>query len=379
VLGGLLPIPIVDIPDLGTLAPVRPVVFRVAAKVFGADVSKLVYTGSGSGDKTYDWVLAFCALVLALAGTAVWAALDRKRADYKAAYKWFHLLLRFAVGSEMVLYGMVKLVPLQMPYPPLARLIEPYGNFSPMGVLWYSIGASPAYEMFVGTAELFGGILLFFPRTSFFGAMVCLADAIEVFTLNMTYDVPVKLFSFHLIVMSVMLLGPELRRLVRFFFTDGQVEAPKRVKWSRAMLAVQVVWGIALVANNAYGAEKRWYQFGPGAPKSALYGIWNVDGDSRWRRVIFDRPTGVAFQKTDDTIVSYGATVDVKAATVAVTRGSEKGWGNLKFDRVGKDGLTLDGTLGGEKVHWRTRLLDRSKMMLVSRGFYWVQEYPFNR
>src|SRR5215831_16827669 len=56
------------------------------------------------------------------------------------------------VGSEMVLYGMVKIVPLQMPFPFLTRL-EPYGNFSPMGVLWYPIGASPGYEKFVGSAE----------------------------------------------------------------------------------------------------------------------------------------------------------------------------------------------------------------------------------
>jgi hypothetical protein len=25
------------------------------------------------------------------------------------------------------------------------------------------------------------------------------------------------------------------------------------------------------------------------------------------------------------------------------------------------------------------RLVDRSKFMVVSRGFHWVQEYPFNR
>jgi hypothetical protein len=24
-------------------------------------------------------------------------------------------------------------------------------------------------------------------------------------------------------------------------------------------------------------------------------------------------------------------------------------------------------------------MMDRGKMMLVSRGFHWIQEYPFNR
>src|SRR5215831_3913881 len=231
VFSGLWPSFKLRIPDAGATPPVRAVVFWVSATLFGVDTSKLVYSGSGSGDKTYDWVLAFCVLVFAVAGTAVWSVLDRRRGDYSRLHKWFYLGLRFAVGSQLLLYGMLKLVPLQMPFPSLSRLVEPYGNFSPMGVLWYSIGASPGYEMFVGSAEAFGGILLFFPRTALFGAMVCLADVIEVFMLNMMYDVPVKLFSFHLIVMCLVLLAPEIRRIGRFFFSDRELEARNRVKW----------------------------------------------------------------------------------------------------------------------------------------------------
>src|SRR4026208_2091617 len=99
----------------------------------------------------------------------------------------------------MVAYGMIKAIPLQMPAPGLTRLLEPFGNFSPMGVLWYSVGASRPYEIFAGCAELAAGILICIPRTATLGALICLADAIQIFTLNMSYDVPVKLFSFHLI------------------------------------------------------------------------------------------------------------------------------------------------------------------------------------
>ncbi len=379
ILNGLWPIPGVRIPNIGTGAPVRAVVFWTAAKVFGVESSKVVYTGSGSGDKTYDWVQSFCVLVLAVAGTALWSVLDRRRANYAVLYKWFFLVVRFALGSQLLFYGMVKAVPLQMPYPSLTRLVEPYGNFSPMGVLWYSIGASPGYETFVGMAEMFGGILLLFPRTALFGALVCLADTIEVFMLNMTYDVPVKLFSFHLILMSLILLAPEMGRLARFFFSDGELAARTRPGWGRVMLIVQVVWGVALIASAAYGASTSWYQYGGGAPKSALYGIWNLDAPSPWRRVIFDRPTGVAFQKMDDTFVNYAATIDAKNATIGVAKGSDKNFGSLKFERKGVDRLVLDGLLGGEKVHLPATLVDRSKMLLVSRGFHWVQEYPFNR
>ena len=57
--------------------PVRPIVFK-AAKLFGAKLP-LVYEDSGSGGKTFDWVLAFCLLVFAELITIIWSLLDRNR------------------------------------------------------------------------------------------------------------------------------------------------------------------------------------------------------------------------------------------------------------------------------------------------------------
>ncbi len=89
-----------------------------------------------------------------------------------------------------------------------------------MGVLWTSVGASPAYEIFTGGAELFAGFLLIFPRTATLGALIAMADMMQVFVLNMTYDVPVKLLSFHLIVMSLLFLAPNILQLFNFFFQE---------------------------------------------------------------------------------------------------------------------------------------------------------------
>ena len=83
VLSGMLPIPdtVIEIPLLSVLPPIKPLVFWTAAHVFGVS-TPLVFTGSGSGDKTFDWVLAFCALVFAVLATAAWSALDRKRESH---------------------------------------------------------------------------------------------------------------------------------------------------------------------------------------------------------------------------------------------------------------------------------------------------------
>jgi hypothetical protein len=387
-----------DWPDPSTLPPMRQLVYWTAAHVFRVK-TQLVNSGSGSGDKTWDWVLAFCLLVIAVLATVTWSALDRKRPNYVTLHKWFRLGLRFALMSQMLSYGLAKVVPLQMPFPHLNRLLEPYGNRSLMGVLWDSIGASHPYEMFAGCAELLGGILLIFPRTVLFGALVCLADMVQVFMLNMTYDVPVKLFSFHLILMALVLLAPEFPRLMSFFFLNRTVEpsAQPRLgqtrKRARLALALQVSLGVWLISANAYGSWKLWYSFGGGRAKSVLYGIWDIeeftqDGNvraplvtdnERYRRAVFDLVQYMAFEKMDSTFAGYGAAIDEAKKTIALTKSADKDFkGHLTYQRDA-DQLTLEGQMGEHQVHMKLHRLDHTKFLLISRGFHWIQEYPFNR
>ena len=220
-LGGFIPSS--DMPSLEELPPFKNLVTWTAVHVFGI-TRPLVITGSGSGDKTFNWIAALCLLVIATAATVGWSVLDRERTQYVTLNKWFRLFLRFATGSTMLVYGMVKAIPLQMPAPSLTRLVEPFGYFSPMGVLWASIGASSAYERFAGVAELSAAVCLFIPRLSLVGALILLADSIQIFVLNMTYDVPVKLFSFHLILMALLLIAPEARRIANVLIFNRTAE-----------------------------------------------------------------------------------------------------------------------------------------------------------
>ena len=203
--------------DLATLWPLRPVISWTAAHIFhvNAPLSAFFEGNSGTSDDMFGWVMTFCLLVIATAATVVWSLLDRSRENYAELHKWFRLFVRFALAGTMIGYGFVKVIPTQMSYPTLIRLVQPFGSLSPMGVLWNFMGSSPAYEIFTGCAQIAAGLLLIVPRTVTFGALISLADMILVFVLNMTYDVPVKLFAFHLILLSCFLLAPDVPRLVR--------------------------------------------------------------------------------------------------------------------------------------------------------------------
>ena len=191
-----------------------------------------------------------------------------------------------------------------------------------------------------------------------------------------------------------------MSRLVNLFFLNRAVEpsahpplfAGRRA--NRIAFAAQIVVGVWLLGMNAYASRVFWYQFGRGRPLSPLYGIWDVEQQSvdgqlrpplltdsgRWRRVIFDFATGVTLQRIDDSITYYGASIDAKNKTLVVTRNQDKNWkANFTFERPAPDQMSLDGNMDGHVVRMQLKRIDPNQFLLVSRGFHWIQEYPFNR
>jgi hypothetical protein len=222
----------------------------------------------------------------------------------------------------------------------------------------------------------------------------------QIFMLNMTYDVPVKLLSFHLILLSLLILAPDRRRLANFFFLDRPAEPVQRGPQFATRRGRRIAGGcmaflwVWMIGNNIYGAMKDWRQFGPGAPRASLYGIWSIEDFAlddkphpllvteaqQWRRVVFDFPDLVQVQRMDESGVGYDAKVDPHASTIALTDQKDKNWkASFTFTRPGADRLTLEGTINGQKAALHLRLLDHTKFRLATSGFHWIQDYPFNR
>jgi hypothetical protein len=353
---------------------------------------------TGSGDTLLNWVLTATLLIVAVGATATWSLVSR-RDSYPRMNMWFRLLVRFALGATLVRYGLGKLIPVQMPTVFLARLVEPFGDFSPMGVLWSSIGASPAYQMCIGAVELIPGMLLFFPRTTLLGALLALAATTGVFVLNMTYDVPVKLLSFHLVLMSLFLLAPYGRNLRDLLLRNRPVvpahEPPigRTPRRRRQWVIAQTTYGALILLVAVAAAVSLWSRTGPNAEKSPLFGIWEVqqmivDGDvrpplltdrTRWRRIIMQTPTAAVFQKMDDSFEHYTTEFGADGTTLTITPASGKGPSTMTYQRLSPELVVIEGTIDGRAVRLELALRDPNSFVLTSRGFNWVQNAPFNR
>ncbi|MFC9896162.1 DoxX family protein [Nocardia sp. NPDC127579] len=364
---------------------VAPLAEWVGEHILGVDA---VLRSNGSGDQAAIWVMVLILVVLTAAITLIWTVLAR-RTEYRTLGTWFVTAIRLAAGGQLLWYGWAKLVPNQMPYPSLATLLRPFGEFSAIDVLWNQVGVSPAYQVLLGAAEVVAGLLLFWPRTATLGGMIGLISMLQVFLLNMTYDVPVKILSFHLVLMSLIVLAPQTRRMLDFLVlqrdtapaTQRPLFGTRRAE--RIAAAVQVALGLWVTTACLHDAHEIWYEYGYGAPKPALYGIWNVtefsrDGqvlpplttdENRWQRLVVDRGV-ITYQQMDGTLVAAPGEVDPQARTITATPV------RLVFEESAPDRLIVRGEIDGHPI---TASLDRQDLdafRLRGPGFHWVQNEP---
>jgi len=244
---------------------------------------------SESGDTTMNWIQNALLFTFALAGGIVWTFIahlrNNRRTEYSTLNAWLRFLLRLTCGMFMVIYGLVKVFPFQMPPPSIAILNESAGNMAPMTFLWNLIGLNPVYEIICGSAEVLGGILLFYRRTSLAGALFSTFVVTNVVLYNFCYDVPVKLFAVNLLLGCIFLALPDALSLYRFFW--GHKPAAPTATWvppaSRragriAILVTEIVFAAAFLVVQPIFIAIGWHhlQVALRTP-SPLVGAWHLD------------------------------------------------------------------------------------------------------
>jgi hypothetical protein len=374
------------------MSALQPVTEWVGRHVFGVDAT--LHHHSRSGDQTAMWVFIFNLLVFAIGATAVWSVVGRRRTQYRRLYAWFLTFIRLCLGGQMLYYGAVKVIPVQMPAPPLTSLLRPFGDLSPNWVLWLQVGSSYPYEIALGAVELAAGMLPFIPRTATLGALLALASMAQVFLYNMAFGVSVKILSFHLLLLAVALLAPQARRIANLFVLE-RVSPPAAqptlfttARAARIGTAIQIALGVWVLVGSLFICGRAWFEYGGGRPKPELYGIWTVDtftrdGDpllplttdrDRWQRLIIEQSDRFSYQRTDGSIVTVNAAID--AHTISVPGAPRAA--TLNIDRTAADQLHLSGLFAGHSVNVTLQRLELNQLRLYRIGFHWIQEYPDN-
>lgn len=365
---------------------------------------ELNMNGGGSGDTSYSWALFFLILVLAATGAIVWSIFHRDRKD---GYPFLDYLLRNIVRYQLVIaaftYGIDKLFLLQMPFPDLNMMSTRVGDLLPMRLSWVFVGSSPSYQFCSGLAEVMAGSLLFFRRTVPLGVLLSFGVFSHVFLLNISYDIPVKLYSMQLMICSIYLLAIDWRRYAQFFFSstmnhaatlyeyksDSKLLHITRWGWKSVFILLFVVGGM-VDSFNLYKSDSSqnlqpWSGCGV---YSITHQIQNGDtvtanpsDPMAWKDLVFD-PSGTGSIMTSDTLFrqrygrGYFSFDEDSIRQKIVFRRSPADsipLFEMSYRRPGPDMLVLDGTIRNREV---TLEIHRSahSFQLGERQFHWISE-----
>jgi hypothetical protein len=326
--------------------------------------------GNGSGDHTFAYLTLFVTAILTIISVALWSFFDRNRNSYNKLLYWFLVFLRIILVASMLLYGFVKIFKLQFPSASLTRLLDPLGDFSPMGLAWTYMGFSKGFNVFVGLMEVLGGLLLIPRRTQTLGAFIIIGVMSQVAMMNFSYDIPVKLFSIHLVLMALVLFITD-HRFLRVLVKNKAVEKynyyhpVKSKKYHKVIFwtkSVGLILLISFISFNFYTTERN---RGDKRQKPLLYGIWEAshfikNGDTlpplitdsyRWRYLIVDLKDEATVKTMDDLKHQYKFLADSTSQKVSLhTKDSESEAYNFNYKKSNSGVLQLNGIMDSDTL-----------------------------
>lgn len=353
---------------------------------------------NGSGDRTFDYVQVFTFFFISLIGSIIWTLADRQRINYERLNQALWIYVRYGLAISVMGYGFAKVFKSQFPEPGFFRLLEPYGDSSPMGLAWTFMGYSKAYNYFTGIAELLAGLMLF-RKTASLGALITIAVMVNVVMMNFSFDIPVKLYSTHLLLMAIYVLSPDFKRIWNFF-THREVNIPQRQfliwpeKYNTARLVIKTLFlGYIFYSSIDQGLEvqKKW---GDKAPKPHMYGLYQVDqfvmnGDTlpslttdtmRWQHFVIQWEGRTHIQMMNDKFSHYNLEKDSTEQTFTIySRRDTVNKHYFTYDFVEGESLNLQGTWGTDTLSVEMSRRTKDDFLLLNRGFNWINEFPFNR
>ncbi len=139
-------------------------------------------------------------------------------------YRWFIVGVRVVLAAVFVLYGVLKLLGLQLATGDLSSVR--FGEASPLIVTWHFFSLSPLYHHSIAIAQIVTGILLLIRRTAPVGALCFFVIIVNIVLINFGYDIAtdVKIFSVILLSLDCLLMWSYWRRYRLLFLSDAALD-----------------------------------------------------------------------------------------------------------------------------------------------------------
>lgn len=122
--------------------------------------------------------------------------------------------LRYFLILALLKYGLDKLLLHQFYSPPPNILFSKVGDLDKDMLFWTAMGTSKVYNYFMGLIEIIPAILLLFSRTKEIGGTIAFMVLLNVFMINVGFNVDVKFLSVFLMLLSIYFAFPLFKRII---------------------------------------------------------------------------------------------------------------------------------------------------------------------
>jgi hypothetical protein len=400
------------------------IIFWTGKQIFHIPYTIISPYDGQHNDRTYVYLLYFTMAAVGVLGTIIWSVLDRKRTNYQTLYYWLTVIVRYYLAFTLFLFALEKFFKMQFPDLGYYTLTEPLGDMSPMSLAWAFFGYSYGYNIFMGLAES-AALLLLFRRTMTFGAILTLGTLANVMVVNYNYDVHAKMYPTALFVMAFFLVLPDIKRLMRFFFTGQAVSLPVinpsvfKKRWmniSKIVLKVLVIsYFIIFSVKDYVGYKKRSDE--RIKSKSNISGVYDVDtfvtnkdtlsteNPVRWKQIVIGDKMIEAVRFSGDSIAFLYVSVDKKEIIVSGDQNDlfakmqeiHNEYGRMSWDKMDSiliarqiesslhfelpdsTTLKLKGIIKNDSVFItaKRKPIDIKNFRLIKRRFHWINEASY--
>ena len=264
----------------------------------------------GGDGKDYD------GLIIALGISAVfaisWYILDKRQLSKTEYYYWFCVIVRYKLVMVMLYFGLVKLFPIQMPFPTESWMNTKIGDVTPGKLYWITTGASTPFQVFSGLFETVGAVLLLFRRTVVLGACLLLTIMITVVMINIGYDAGVQMKSIVITLLILFLLTKHMNGILKFLLYETNINLNRTItpnqKWlNRYRIVLKSLFILVFLVIRGWDVSYNYFAGKtfklPDTPfLTGVSGFYNVEeftlngevlpyspvDSNRWRDVVFE-------------------------------------------------------------------------------------------
>lgn len=208
----------------------------------------------------FNYINLILSLGIGLLVALVWTLADKKSVSYDKWYYWIRVLVRYRLAYGMVGWGLKKVFPMQMVFPPIGMLNTSFADMAEKKLYWSHVGISFNYTVFLGLAEFIPGLLLLHRKTASLGGFLATIVCTNICIANHSYDAGVAVPAAYFALLGIFVSWQDLTKAWHLLVNGKNIEPYRYYPSFTQKWPVNLRLGLKIVFNAIFvvGATALW-------------------------------------------------------------------------------------------------------------------------